>query len=98
MSGAGKSKVSGRVLERSLRINTNPRTYKRQFINTVTGSQLKVGHEIDSETVEVKEAGIPVVKMGDVYIQLVDTPGFGDSRDEDETRVFKCITEWLVAR
>ncbi|KAF8598861.1 hypothetical protein BDV93DRAFT_592678 [Ceratobasidium sp. AG-I] len=71
---------------------------KSRFINTVTGSKLPVGHSTFSETKEITEDGIPLIKMGDKYIQLVDTPGFQDSRDEDEAPVFQNIADWLAKR
>lgn len=39
-----------------------------------------------------------MLKTGDKYIQLVDTPGFQDSRDEDEAPVFQNIADWLAGR
>ncbi|CAE7139629.1 unnamed protein product [Rhizoctonia solani] len=69
-----------------------------QFINTATGGDLTIGHGIDSETDQVVDTGIPLLKYGDNYVQLVDTPGFQDTRDGDEVPVFKNITEWLAAR
>ncbi|KAF8732531.1 50S ribosome-binding GTPase, partial [Rhizoctonia solani] len=71
---------------------------KSRFINTATGSNLVIGHGIDSETDQVIDKGIPLLKYGDNYVQLVDTPGFQDTRDGDEVPVFKNITEWLAAR
>ncbi|CAE6537270.1 unnamed protein product [Rhizoctonia solani] len=71
---------------------------KSKFINIATGGNLTVGHGIDSETDGVIDTGIPLLKYGDNYIQLVDTPGFQDTRDGDEVPVFKNITEWLAAR
>ncbi|CCO32783.1 hypothetical protein BN14_06846 [Rhizoctonia solani AG-1 IB] len=71
---------------------------KSKFINTATGSNLVVGHGIDSETDQVIDKEIPLLKYGDNYVQLVDTPGFQDTRDGDEVPVFKNITEWLAAR
>ncbi|CAE6519301.1 unnamed protein product [Rhizoctonia solani] len=71
---------------------------KSKFINSVTGANLSVGHGIDSETDRVIDEGIPLIKHGANYIQLVDTPGFQDTRDGDEIPVFKNITEWLAAR
>ncbi|CAE6451281.1 unnamed protein product [Rhizoctonia solani] len=71
---------------------------KSRFINTATGSNLVVGHGIDSETDQVIDKEIPFLKYGDNYVQLVDTPGFQDTRDGDEVPVFKNITEWLAAR
>lgn len=69
-----------------------------QFINTVTGANLPVGNDIDSMTKEVTEMGIPLVQVGDVYIQLVDSPGFDDDRDQSEQPVLQRITEWLADR
>ncbi|CAE6403897.1 hypothetical protein ACGC1H_005842 [Rhizoctonia solani] len=71
---------------------------KSKFINTATGGDLTIGHGIDSETDRVVDTGIPLLKYGDNYVQLVDTPGFQDTRDGDEVPVFKNITEWLAAR
>ncbi|CAE6430298.1 unnamed protein product [Rhizoctonia solani] len=71
---------------------------KSKFINIATGSDLTIGHGIDSETTEVVDTEIPFLKYGDNYVQLVDTPGFQDTRDGDEVPVFKNITEWLAAR
>ncbi|KAF8596833.1 hypothetical protein BDV93DRAFT_416904, partial [Ceratobasidium sp. AG-I] len=69
---------------------------KSTYINVATGASLPVGHGIDSETTDVEETSIPLVKIGDVYIQLVDTPGFDDSRDGSETAVLSRITKWLA--
>ncbi|KDN39730.1 hypothetical protein RSAG8_08648, partial [Rhizoctonia solani AG-8 WAC10335] len=71
---------------------------KSKFINIATGGDLTIGHGIDSETDRVVDTGIPLLKYGDNYIQLVDTPGFQDTRDGDEVPVFRNITEWLAAR
>jgi hypothetical protein len=73
-------------------------THGCQFINTVTGSYLTTNSSINSETIEIKQEGIPLVRVGNANIQLVDTPGFDDSRDETDTEVFMRITEWLALR
>lgn len=70
----------------------------RQFINTVTGAKLRVGHDVDSETINVTEVGIPLVRVDDDYVQLVDTPGFDDNRDLTEQPVLQRIIEWLCDR
>lgn len=69
---------------------------KSTFINVLTGANLPVGHGVDSETTEVEERRIPLVKISQGYIRLVDTPGFDDSRDDSETAVLTRITEWLA--
>lgn len=71
---------------------------KSRFINTVTGSNLTVGDDVNSMTSEVTEANIPLVSVGGVFIQLVDSPGFDDARDQTEQPVFQRITEWLADR
>ncbi|KAF8596832.1 hypothetical protein BDV93DRAFT_570576 [Ceratobasidium sp. AG-I] len=71
---------------------------KSRFINTVTTANLPIGHGINSETVEVTEQGIPLVQVDDMYVQLVDTPGFEDDRDETEQPVLQRIAEWLGDR
>ncbi|CAE6454132.1 unnamed protein product [Rhizoctonia solani] len=71
---------------------------KSKFINTMAGSSLPIGASTNSETSEVIDDGIPLIKHGDDYIQLVDTPGFQDNRDGDEIPVFRNIIDWLAAR
>lgn len=71
---------------------------KSTFINAATGAELSVSGSVDSETPEVVEEGIPLIKSGDGFIQLVDTPGFGDSRLESESDVLRPIASWLAAR
>lgn len=64
----------------------------------MTGAQLSVSDRIDSDTVDIIEEGIPLIKAGNGYIQLVDTPGFGDSRETSETVILRRISTWLAAR
>ncbi|CAE6451145.1 unnamed protein product [Rhizoctonia solani] len=70
---------------------------KSKFINTLTGSKLPVGRSTYSETSEVID-DVPLIKYGDKYIQLVDTPGFQDTRYGNEIPVFRNIIDWLAAR
>ncbi|KAB5589482.1 AIG1 domain-containing protein [Ceratobasidium theobromae] len=71
---------------------------KSTFINKATGVNLPVGHTTESETSDVVERGIPYIQCGTAYIQLVDTPGFADSRDASETDVLRKLVTWLAAR
>ncbi|CAE6519310.1 unnamed protein product [Rhizoctonia solani] len=68
---------------------------KTKFINTVTGSTLAVSNTIDSVTENSTSTDIPILDIGQARIQLVDMPGFGDTRDDDEVKVFRNIAEWL---
>lgn len=98
MTGAGKSTVSLSLSDLTELAALTNRLYECQFINVLTGANLPVGHGVDSETTEVEERRIPLVKISQGYIRLVDTPGFDDSRDDSETAVLTRITEWLANR
>lgn len=71
---------------------------KSTLINVVTGSNLPVGHGDESETSNITMEGIPVINLNGVYVQLVDVPGFDDTRDASDTEIYLQLTTWLATR
>ncbi|CAE6519291.1 unnamed protein product [Rhizoctonia solani] len=71
---------------------------KSHFINTAVGANLLVGDGHDLGTRNVTDQGIPPLRYGDISIQLVDTPGFQNTRDTNEIPVFSDIARWLAER
>ncbi|KAG9083964.1 hypothetical protein FRC06_004297, partial [Ceratobasidium sp. 370] len=56
---------------------------------------LPVGHTLESCTQEVTTTGIPIINVSGIEVQLIDTPGFDDSRGSD-IEVLKAISKFLV--
>ncbi|KAH7323343.1 hypothetical protein B0J17DRAFT_683017 [Rhizoctonia solani] len=71
---------------------------KSYFINTAVGAGLLVADGHDLGTHSVIDHGIPPLRYGDISIQLVDTPGFQNTRDTSEAPVFSDIVRWLAGR
>lgn len=63
-----------------------------QFVNQASGSNLKVGNDLDSCTSAIQESEECVLDGRRVI--LVDTPGFGDACKSD-TDVLKSIAAFL---
>lgn len=63
-----------------------------QFVNLVSGSQLKVGDGLESCTAEVQIS--PPFEFDGRKVALIDTPGFDDSSMSDAD-VLKMIATYL---
>lgn len=63
-----------------------------QFINEVTGSDLRVGHDLRACTADVEFS--KSVKLGGKDVILVDTPGFDDTVKSD-AQILQQITDFL---
>ncbi|EEP82769.1 predicted protein [Uncinocarpus reesii 1704] len=68
-------------------------TGKTSFINKLTGANMRVGHNLHSMTSEIEQVQ---VKIGDITVTLVDTPGFDDTTRSD-TEILTLIASWLKA-
>lgn len=63
-----------------------------QFINLISGSNLRVGMGLDSCTSEV-ETSLPFT-LGGRHVILIDTPGFNDTTQSD-TAILRLIADFL---
>ncbi|KAG8942194.1 hypothetical protein FRC03_003535, partial [Tulasnella sp. 419] len=64
---------------------------KTTFINTTSGSNLTIGHGLESET---KDVALATFHHRGYRIFLIDTPGFDDTHNSD-TAILKTIAGWL---
>ena len=65
-----------------------------QFINLVSGSNLRIATGLESCTVEVQLANEFI--LGGRTVTLIDTPGFDDTTKSD-TDILKMIAGYLAA-
>jgi len=63
-----------------------------QFINTASGSDLRVGRGLESETDHIQFS--QPIHLGDFEVKLVDTPGFDDTTIP-EAETLTTIAEFL---
>ncbi|KAH9925218.1 uncharacterized protein B0H18DRAFT_1170661 [Fomitopsis serialis] len=61
------------------------------FANCAAGSQLKVGHELESSTIEIQAVSM---KLGANDVVLIDTPGFDDT-SRSQAEILQLIAEFL---
>ncbi|KAJ7031334.1 P-loop containing nucleoside triphosphate hydrolase protein [Mycena alexandri] len=66
---------------------------KTTFINTVSGSNLRVGHDLHSCTSTIEVA--PPFQLDGHPVTLIDTPGFDDT-DKSETEILTEIAAFLA--
>jgi hypothetical protein len=66
-----------------------------QFINLVSGSNLRVGNQLESCTAEV-EVSMPF-EVDSRLVELIDTPGFDDMTMSD-AYILNMITVYLCKR
>ncbi|KAF8859293.1 hypothetical protein BDZ45DRAFT_590027 [Acephala macrosclerotiorum] len=64
---------------------------KSSFIEKVAAQGVKVGHDLKSCTSKIQEVKC---KVGSYNVNLVDTPGFGDTYRSD-TEILELIAEWM---
>ncbi|EPS97674.1 hypothetical protein FOMPIDRAFT_1031903 [Fomitopsis schrenkii] len=65
---------------------------KTSFINCAAGSNLTVGHGLESATIEIQTAQM---RFGEDDIILIDTPGFDDTT-RSQAEILKLIAEFLA--
>jgi len=90
-TGSGKSSV------RSIGVQTLSPAYKSQFIGAATGSDVGVGHELQSCTTEINMVKLDFVdsfERTDFDIVFVDTPGFDDTNKTD-VEILEMLADWL---
>jgi len=85
-TGSGKSTVSCTVCDSFLALKPS------QFINLVSGSNLKFSNRLGSCTQEVTESD--KFELDDRTVRLLDTPGFDDT-DRSEVETLKKIAASL---
>ncbi|KAI4219269.1 MAG: hypothetical protein L6R36_008437 [Xanthoria steineri] len=64
---------------------------KSTFISKLTATEMKIGHNLNSCTQEVKE--VPCI-VGNHHVILVDTPGFNDTNRSD-TEILTAVADWM---
>ncbi len=72
-------------------------TFDMQLIKLLTNDDsIRIGHNPDSETADIKESTYTDMKSGVCAVTLVDTPGFDDSRDGiTDTDILEKIVRFL---
>jgi GTPase Era involved in 16S rRNA processing len=72
-------------------------TDNQQFINTITGFEIDVGHNLEPCTSQVHNfrSFLPEVAYGDLV--FVDTPGFDSAAHKSDSDILKMVADWLKA-
>ena len=68
-------------------------TYHLQFVNTASGSNLRIGTDSNSRTAEIQLTN--EFTLDGRRVLLVDLPGFGDTHDRG-TNVWELIAAFLA--